>query len=610
MTRSQNRLFCLAALAAALPSLNATALAQYELGTGSQLNAEMSMRRNPDGTFNKANTGNALDANTLVGSNGFNWGRSASAFAGTTNYDFAARNDVITGNVVAGRGFQGSVGYRARFDFMGRLGTNDLFEFRADSALSNPAYTRLGTTFESLRFGQDLAMIDIQRSGTGASPNRLRQTDFGRDNVYLAQVRADRETMVNLDSISPQSIADSRIVGTAFNDEGQPFVVSASPVRGLTVEPPSGAANLAGLSIFDAARLREDANAGRGTTMIGKPFETRFETELGSSLRIKPEPGAEPIMAEAPSDYEKILEQVAERYAKAENVEFTDQPELQKKVEEKYNELRNQLTGDLPAPLEGESIDKPKDQPSETNRLMPGLDAEGNLRSPSTTPPNESGTPDGITELFPPAGGPPKDDKDDKNGELKHPQLNLDQFAEALKHGQHLDTLSPEDESRFAELMGTAEEWLRSGQYFLAERRFERALRFIPGHPLATVGIAHSQIGSGLYLSAAATLRTLLARQPELIDVTYGPNVLPDRERLLENVATIKQRLQGVRDLDSYAFLLAYLGHQLGDRALVEQGLNTLDALSPDDSLAKLLRRIWLEGEKVEAPALPADPGK
>jgi tetratricopeptide (TPR) repeat protein len=225
------------------------------------------------------------------------------------------------------------------------------------------------------------------------------------------------------------------------------------------------------------------------------------------------------------------------------------------------------------------------------------MDDKGNLVEPSSNSPIDSGT---TNDRF----GPKADEQNDKLAEL-----NLDQFAVALKHGQHLEKLSPEDQGRFAELMLTAEQRLREGQYFLAERRFERALRFIPGHPLATVGIAHSQLGSGLYLSAAATLRTLLARQPELIDVTYGPDVLPDRERLLENVATIQQRLQAVRDLDSYAFLLAYLGHQLGDRALVEQGLNRLDSLSPNDSLAKLLRGIWL-GEQASPSAPATEPGK
>jgi tetratricopeptide (TPR) repeat protein len=284
-------------------------------------------------------------------------------------------------------------------------------------------------------------------------------------------------------------------------------------------------------------------------------------------------------------------------------VEFTDQPEMQKKVEEKYKELRKQLTGGLPPPFQPDaSIEQPEkpeapEKPRDNNRFLPGMDDQGNLVEPSSNPPTDSGATDA---LF----GPKADEKNSKRAEL-----NLDQFAVALKHGQHLEKLSPEDQGRFAELMLTAEQRLREGQYFLAERRFERALRFIPGHPLATVGIAHSQLGSGLYLSAAATLRTLLARQPELIDVTYGPDVLPDRERLLENVATIKQRLEAVRDLDSYAFLLAYLGHQLGDRALVEQGLNRLDSLAPSDSLAKLLRGIWLDGEV--APAAPAtDPGK
>jgi hypothetical protein len=99
-----------------------------------------------------------------------------------------------------------------------------------------------------------------------------------------------------------------------------------------------------------------------------------------------------------------------------------------------------------------------------------------------------------------------------------------------------------------------------------------------------------------------------------MIDVMYGPNVLPSHDRLKENVAAVQERLTGTRDLDSYGFILAYLGHQIGDRALIAQGLDAMAAAAPDGELAPLLGAIWLapadeQTEKDASPA-PVEPGK
>src|SRR4051812_9661530 len=95
---------------------------------------------------NALGSGDALDRNLGVGSSGRN------PSAAVQNY--RDRNLLITGDVVGGRGFRGSVGYTAESDFRGRLGSNDTFQFRADSAISSPELYQLGSTFEQLRFGQ------------------------------------------------------------------------------------------------------------------------------------------------------------------------------------------------------------------------------------------------------------------------------------------------------------------------------------------------------------------------------------------------------------------------------------------------------------------------
>jgi hypothetical protein len=143
--------------------------------------------------------------------------------------------------------------------------------------------------------------------------------------------------------------------------------------------------------------------------------------------------------------------------------------------------------------------------------------------------------------------------------------------------------------------MEMAQQRFDIGEYFWAERRYDRALRFTPGHPLATAGLAHARIGAGLYLSASLALQSLLSLQPEMIDVTYADRLLPPRTDLVKAAVSITGRLDEKRDGGTYAFLLAYIGHQLGDREMIERGLAVFEEREgANDPLVRLLKKIWL----------------
>ena len=128
----------------------------------------------------------------------------------------------------------------------------------------------------------------------------------------------------------------------------------------------------------------------------------------------------------------------------------------------------------------------------------------------------------------------------------------------------------------------------------------------MPGHPLATAGLAHSQIGAGLYVPAALTLRSLFSYQPEMIDARYDPGLVPNRPRLLKAVETLEDRLELTRDRAHVAFLLAYIGRLLEDRAIIETGLDVMAETQPDEPLPKLLKNVWLADEE-KAPSAPEE---
>lgn len=152
-----------------------------------------------------------------------------------------------------------------------------------------------------------------------------------------------------------------------------------------------------------------------------------------------------------------------------------------------------------------------------------------------------------------------------------------------------------------------AETLLREGRYFDAEERFTRALSLRTGDVPAQVGRIHAQLGAGMYLSSSINLRSLLTRHPEVTGVRYAPTLLPTPERTRGLIATLKENIKGDSGTlaRESALLLAYLGHQIGDRALIQAGLEAFErnASTSDQRLISLLRGVW-EGP-ASAPAQP-----
>ena len=84
----------------------------------------------------------------------------------------------------------------------------------------------------------------------------------------------------------------------------------------------------------------------------------------------------------------------------------------------------------------------------------------------------------------------------------------------------------------------------------------------------------------------------------------YDEALRPDRTRLRTAIEEVRSRSDARYDRASHGFLLAYLGHQLDDSALLEEGLGIMAEAAPEDVLLPLLERIWpLESPASEDPA-------
>jgi len=326
-------------------------------------------------------------------------------------------------------------------------------------------------------------------------------------------------------------------VGNYLTKEGAGYL-AASPMTGVSLETSEQPATALGFTAWDEARLAQDMLSGAGSGQLVEPWRTeenRLEwVEADNQVDVS-------------DQYSAVLQTIANRANDETAVSSSEDAKSLVWLENQYIMLQNELAG---IPLYGDEDE------------------------------------DGEIILF--------DEPAQEPEELS--EESIDYLASALRHGEQINQLSGVKNTRFDELVQLGELELTKGNYFDAQRRFNQALQFVPGHPLATAGLGHAKIGAGLYLSAGYILQSLLSFQPEMIDVKYGEGLLPSRIELVRAAVTVQNRLDIERDAGTYAFLLAYLGHQLHDQEMVEQGLIVLDMYTDSiDPITPLLRKIWLD---------------
>lgn len=366
-----------------------------------------------------------------------------------------------------------------------------------------------------------------------------------RDQYRLTQVIGDRGMP---SSVDPAGMAVGHFA--AGQTQG---ALMASPLTGITFEMAGAPITRLGMSAWDAARMREDLDAGLMQDMFINPWRTDLAV-VADRLEGRLDP-ANPFA----DPHRDILGSMADRLTAGETDEgLPAMEDAASWLVQHYAKLRGELAG---VPI----FDDEEDE---------GLDVVAAA--------------------------------DAAEGES-----DIADIALILRHGQRIDALSSPDVGRFNELVRLAQRRLEEGEYFWAERRFDRALRLQPGHPLATAGLGHARIGAGLHLSAGHALHSLLSLQPEMIDVQYDEHLLPPRIELVTAAVEITNRLGEERDAATYGFLLAYIGHQLDDEEMISRGLDVFEGrVGSSDAFVSLLRTVWQEADEPvnsppEAPPAP-----
>jgi hypothetical protein len=539
------------------------------LGDGSGMGGQTFDWSRGGGSGRAMGSGNALDRNNQVGSGGSN--------NAATPVDYNARNLVVTNSVPGGRGFRGSVGYTADTDFRAPTGSDALYNFRADSALSNPAF--VSSTFAKDRFqvAQGLGVFEFRRASTPLSLND--QANAGR--LPDSRVRLDRANAQMAFGRMNWDLGEDRMIarGQAANGDAIRYIVS--PLRGLQAESLTDPIVSSGLGVYEQARARADIRSGLTTA---EDYLKAMGTNYGGATRIEGQIAAKPLGDDLrvqnarmmPKTYFDLVEDLEKRAAEKTGAKGGGLEAVREQIGE---------FGSLPSAGEGVL-------PRQPGSEVPGSETSDETKpatAPSTAPGTEPQTNSGLKV---PEGS--EGDREKKLEEQRGKLLPVPDIAEILRHGRKFSQLGTDEKRRVDELVRQGEDALRAGEYFQAERRFQQAQTIASDNPLVEVGVAHAQLGAGLYLSAGLTLRNLFTANPELIDATYDAKLLPTGERLGDAMRLMRERVNRGDDAPGYGLVLAYIGHQTGDRALVEEGLAAITGNAELDAQRELLKGVWL----------------
>ena len=628
--------------------------AQNALGGGDALSRD-TRHSDPRMTSNQG----VLDANSRVGGQGENGARAKE--------DYFSRNLIVTGDVAGGRGFRGSVGYREQSEFTGQTGSDDNRSWRAYSVYSSPYMAQ--ATYNPLQASQAFGAIMYTRTYSNASARDILTNQQPLDaRIAFDRFTADSSKKMKrmADIIDP---ANARDTSDRLNWRVTQAISAASGRESRREQGVDDLLGNMGLSTYDRQRLKQDILQGRTKReMVGDPLSQTSllpGDSLADTARLRPT-----LAPEYSSIYESLRARAGDRIPvpTSEADRAARAKEIEKELTGDMDWLRDQLmrsgsenrargvagpraeNAPIDPSLErqlgtdGKEPDATKQDGMEqgadggkgagkgngtnrTNGADQGNGTDQGNNGDSTKRDDGTGsdrTRDGSKNLDGNATEKTDSVVRDANGrdrggmtkEERARQPSVDDLAFILRHGRKLQSLVPEDSSAIKDMMELGATSMSRGEFFRAEERFASVLAVLPNNAGAMAGVANAQMGAGLSVSAALTLRKLFAMHPEMIDTHLGTEILPPTDRIEAALSAARERLSAANtpnaspelqsDRFDFGLVISYIGFQTDRSEVIREGLDAMRQTRPDDAMLGLLQRIWLP--VAADPTLPASP--
>ncbi len=559
-----------------LAALAAPTLGQNALDAGQQNRPDRPDRRGgPIKQETITTRGRALDANSQVGSSGFN------APVANFQQELALRNAVVTGNVAGGKAFRGDVGYSAADDFRADTGSDDLFEFQRDSAYS-------GLATQSIR-GITPLQFQLTESTAGQTDGMLgnlivRRSSAGNSSANVSGAQASKITVDpygnlrgSLRSTSDFVLRNARfpfILGSMGREEegAARLYMAANPLIGVK-------ALTLGNSAF-ATQERPDLMLDGKLSGVGnKEMEDARRDGLSAPVgkRLEPTTPLDSIRSDLAKRAGAFL---SKRYGeKPENAgdRGTDArpgaEEPTESIDQRFDRMLEEVRKSFRQRLKTmEEQSPPSEEPSS---LEPGAEQEKIEDAEKKADEGKTLTPEEIIARARALLG---------NGEVR---------LQALLDKEGVDDL-------YSWHMKKGEIALKADRWFEAEERFTAALRAKPGDAIAASARINSQIGGSLFLSAGINLRNLFTAYPELIAARYAGDLFPTGKRLDAVRFMLRERM--TRDTPfarDAALILAYVGWQSHTPADTADAFAALEQFHKNageapGALELVLKEVWL----------------
>ena len=593
-----------------------SAHAQNALGQGDALDS--GLRQSMSGVTlwqtgsTDLNYGNVLDANLRIGSNGQRNGRNLPNF----RPDFQVGNLMVTGALAGDRNFredpgyrvfgESAVGYLAASDFRGKLGGDDIFEELQGSAFSQIQYVNSPLANDRYASAAGMGMYEYRRDFTPAEQiyNTIEAGSINQDRIRLDRTNAYTSSSNLYDTaVTPSSLFLIRDE-SADPDQNMFLSVESNAIQGIYTRRLNPAIPQAGLGLYERAAIYSGLRNGSiELDRFGLPYQSATSSiaaedalngfgraALVNDSRIDARVNAASRIGDSQADldaYEQIVRRLVEQYADNPNVNLDVDSAVLEKVREEMDLLRELTTGVYnPSDEEGNPLTT-RSVLSEKEEFEAELEA---VTSALDDPDSEIDENESEEEL------------QERIAEAER-RAFLARSAEIIRNGGNIDSFVEGQQGRIADLMKRGEELLARGAFFDAESRFNHVLDINPGNPLALLGRANAQLGAGLFLSSALSLRKLFGNYPAMAGTRLSERLLPNRTRLLFSQAKILERIDRGRDLPSYGLCLAYVGWLLKEPAAVDQGLKLMEDSAEDRSLGFFLDQVW-NGQGESSPSL------
>ena len=519
-----------------------------------------------------------LDASPRVGASGDN--------GQAEKVDYYSRNLIVTGDVGGGRQFRGSVGYREQSEFTGNTGADDNRVWSAYSVYSSPYMWQSG--YNPLEASQQFGAIMYTRTYANASARDI-LTDQQPLDARIAFDRFSADGAKGMrrqaDFIDP---GNTRDVSERLNWRISQSMSASGRTERQEMALDDSLASL-GLSAYDRQRLKQDILQGRTQRdmVVGAPLA---ETSLLPGQSLADSALMRPTLA---PEYTAIVDSLRARAADR----LPDR--LGGGELDRSREVERRLGADMDW-LRGRLLRSGVESGTDAAGRIPGTGAPGADAVDATMP----GT-DEVPER-------PREDRGDSDGSGKREEAekdtdrtpNIDDLAFILRHGRTMQSLVPEDSSAIKDMMQLGADAMAKGEFFRAEERYASVLQVLPNSAFAMAGLTNAQLGAGLHVSAALSLRKLYAMHPEMIDTRLAPGILPPPARLDSALGAARDRLaaaslptasQGLRsDRFDFGLVIAYIGFQTQQPAVLREGLDSMRATRPDDALLTVLDRVWI----------------